>query len=226
MDTISKEDRDKAMDKIQKLLALAGENGLKQDNVNEGSSAMKKALELMEKYGLRFADFDKETGKSNVQQSRIPAADKRNGDWCGILINGISKIFNCRMVVTGDEYSIFGGSGDIDMLVWYYKFLKIKIARMGTPYNNNVKDKNNYCYGVTIKVLNRLKEMFEEAEALQTPETKALVLVASQDVEDAMNKAFPTLKQKTCRNINRNDILASRGYRDGDKVPLNKVIKN
>ena len=208
--TEEKVDISKVMDKIQKLLALAGENGLRQDNINEGSAAMKKAVELMDKHGLRFADFqsDKKSGKSSLKEKGIRMASNANKKWVGMLINNIGLIFSCKTIILYDDkmeqyYNILGYPADIELATWYYNFLKIRIAKMGEA-NSNKRDKPTYCYGVCHNVLGRLREMYKKVQEAEAAATTALVIAKNEMVTKEFAERWPRSKSKSV-SIPRND---------------------
>ena len=222
-------DISKVMDKIQKLLALAGENGLRQDNINEGSAAMKKAVELMDRHGLRFADFqnDKKSGKSSLKEKGIRMASNTNKKWVGLLIGNISSIFSCKVIILYDDkmeqyYNVLGYPSDIELATWYYNFLKIRIAKMGEA-NATKRDKATYCYGVCHNVIGRLKEMYKKVQEAEAASTTALVVAKNELVTKEFAERWPGSKSKSV-SIPRNDAYY-KGYADGHNISLTKVVK-
>jgi len=218
----------KVMEKIHKLLALAGENGLKQDNINEGSAAMKKAMELMDKHGLRFAEFqkDQKSGKSSLKEKGIRMASNKNKKWVGSLIANISKIFSCEVVILWDAnleqyYNVLGYPADIELLTWYFNFLKIRIGKLGEANTNGVREKESYCYGVCHNVVRRLKEMYKKVQEQESATTTALVIAKNEIVTAEFAKKWPRCKTRKV-GIDTNNSAYAKGFMDGDKIPLNK----
>ena len=85
------ESQNKVIDKIEKLLALAGS-----DNENEAKSAMMKARELMAKYEIKreqLKDGEQEE-RPVVNFSSVPFRD----EWIHMVSGVIAENFRCRRI--------------------------------------------------------------------------------------------------------------------------------
>ena len=85
------ESQNKVIDKIEKLLALAGS-----DNENEAKSAMMKARELMAKYEIKREQLreGQEEERAIVHYTSPPFRD----DWCKMIASVIADNFRSRVI--------------------------------------------------------------------------------------------------------------------------------
>lgn len=79
--------REKALDKIRKLLALAGS-----DNPHEAAAALRQAQALMRKYSVD----DAAVAMSQVQQSSASAAREAFPLWLSLLVSVVADAFACK----------------------------------------------------------------------------------------------------------------------------------
>jgi len=96
-------DKDKALDKIRKLLALAGS-----DNANEAATALRQAQKMMRMYGID----DDAVRLSAVHSETVTSGRQSVPDWSWQLAWVVSKAFGCRVWIE----SVYLGSDQIKMI--------------------------------------------------------------------------------------------------------------
>lgn len=214
------ESQNKIIDKIEKLLALAGS-----DNENEARDAMTKARELMAKYEIRREQLHE--GQEEERPVVHYTSPSFRDDWCQMVACVIANNFRCRAVVTsfrrsGGAYRIkfFGYDEDAEICVNIFNYavkvvrkrfatLRAIYADAGREFARN--EKMNYvegfCYG--------LEKNFEEQKAQN--ESFALALVTPPAVVEYVDN-IPGLQDGESREYETNKehaLLRQTGYIDG-----------
>jgi len=214
------DNENKVIDKIEKLLALAGS-----DNENEAKSAMVKARELMAKYEIKREQLHE--GQEEERPVIHYTSPAFRDDWCQMVASVIVDNFRCRAIIThyrrsGGAYRIkfFGYAEDAEICVNIFNYavkvirkrfatLRAIYADVGRKFDRN--EKMNYvegfCYG--------LEENFEAQKAQS--ESFALVLVTPPAVEEYVDN-IPGLIKKENRKYETNAehaLLRRTGYLDG-----------
>jgi hypothetical protein len=224
---------DKVIEKIRKLLALAGENGFKNDNENESRLAFRKAAELMEAHGLAIADINTKTGEvSNIQNFTLRQGLEKYRVWANSLIACLAKCFDCRVVLLqssrtheDDQQVVIGVKSDVDMVIWYYNFLKIRIARGASTKFRLQADQKEYGKGAVAALRVRLEEMFVKVrQEIRTAETTALVVVKNREVEKKFQEMFPKTTPVRHKPVNGSRAAYMQGIVDGQRMGINQPI--
>lgn len=146
----------KVIDKIEKLLALAGS-----DNESEAKSAIMKARELMAKYEIRQEQLreGQEEERAVVHYTSPPL----RGDWCKMIASVIADNFRCRVISSynrrsGGAYRLkfFGYDEDAEICINIFNYaakvvrnrfttLRAIYADAGREFGRN--EKMNYVEG-------------------------------------------------------------------------------
>jgi len=124
-------DKNKAVEKIKKLLELADTK--RNTNLEEAAVAAAKAQSLMEKYRIEKALLDKDSS-SKVNWKKL--ADKgRPENWKNFLAGSLARHNGC-FVVRSQNYEsdgqiqIVGESQDIDMLQNIYSYIVFELNKL------------------------------------------------------------------------------------------------
>lgn len=210
----------KIIDKIEKLLSLAGS-----DNENEARDAMTKARDLMAKYEIRREQLHE--GREEERAVVNYTSPAFRDDWCQMVASVIANNFRCKAIVTsfrrsGGAYRIkfFGYDEDAEICVNVFNYavkvvrkrfatLRAIYADAGREFARN--EKMNYvegfCYG--------LERNFEEQKAQS--ESFALALVTPPAVVEYVDN-IPGLADHESREYETNKehaVLRQTGYIDG-----------
>lgn len=214
------DNENKIIDKIERLLALAGS-----DNENEAKAAMMKARELMAKYEIRREQLreGKEEERPVVHYTSPPFRD----DWCQMIASVIADNFRCRAIVASPYRSsgiyrvqFFGYDEDAEICINIFNYavkvvrkrfatLRAIYADAGREFARN--EKMNYvegfCYG--------LEKNFEDQKAQS--ESFALALVTPPAVVEYVDN-IPGMTYSEGRKYETNKehaLLRQTGYVDG-----------
>lgn len=169
------------IDKIQKLLALAGNN----PEANEAKEALLKAQELMAQYNVDMEGLQQEASiKYLLVETKVKAHKLNNA-----LTKIIAESFACKHIIVGNRLSIFGREDNAKAAASALEFAHKVMVKGG---NKATKDAgftpgrtgaahwyNSYCFGF-LKGLN-------DAMAAQTV---ALAVVIPEDVKTEFDTRF------------------------------------
>ena len=214
------EQENKVIDKIEKLLALAGS-----DNENEAKAAMVKAQELMVRY-----EIDRERVKGKEQKER-PVIYLSGGPfrdaWTSMVAAVIAENFRCRCITvfmrgTGGSFRIrfYGYEGDAKICINIFNYavkvvrkrfvtLRAIYAEAGRDFRRN--EKMNYIAGFCQGLDRNFEEQKKQSQSF------ALALVTPEAVDRYVNELPGVVLNETFKyERNRENALLRRtGYVDG-----------
>lgn len=214
------EHQDKVIDKIEKLLALAGS-----DNENEAKSAMMKAQDLMAKYEIKREQLHEgqEEERPVVHYTSPPFRD----DWCKMVASVIAENFRCRAISlyargSRGAYRIkfFGYDEDAEICInifnYAVKVVRTRFVTLRAIYaeadrefgrNEKMNYVNGFCYG--------LEKNFKEQK--RQSESFALALIVPLAVMEYVDN-MPGLEEAKVREYDKgkeHELLRRTGYIDG-----------
>lgn len=166
--------QDKIINKIKKLLALAGNN----PNEQEAQAAYAKAQALMAQYSIELSE---ESGEE-VEIVAMPCEHPKNKGFRKPLASIISNNFRVKAFVSDETIMMFGTKMDVEIAVMVFnsayryackraRVVKKEFEKYGRP---TIGVYNSYYAGF----LAGLKEILDE-------QCKALMIVTPKEVEDA-----------------------------------------
>jgi hypothetical protein len=216
-------DKQKVIDTIAKLMALAMDSGA---TPAERDNAMEKATRIMVKHNIAQAEVNPKE-KVEANGAEMTGLNLFEGDIWEIMLGvSIARVFDCKPVTEHDRSQIyfFGLKDDLDITVYFYNRLLRYISSMSMkayPHGpNGFKRKmRSYCRGVQMKVSKRLEELYKKVQEIIPSECRDLVVVKEKVVGDKIKSEFPSLRK--LQSQARPDMDAYRkGFDDGDSVPL------
>ena len=155
------------MNKVQKLLALAGNN----PNENEAQAAYAKAQAIIAEYNL---DMSKAEGKE-VEFIVKECKHSNNEGYRKVLATIIAENFRVKAFMSGNTVCYFGMKQDVEVAVEVFNHAYRYSHNRGLSYWLG------FCKG--------LKDILDE-------QCKALMIITPQEVEDEWNKSIaPTLRK-------------------------------
>lgn len=201
---MSQENKEKILNKIQKLLALANS-----PNIHESSLAATKAKELMDKYQIEEIELDGELIEEvSAEESDIETTGRLT-DWKCNLLYVLTKYNHCRFLIRKTKvgvgnvrtkyqktFILVGTKTDKQLVSYLYKFCvrqidylqKIHASKQGRVFANNFR---LGCVDAIEEAFKKEKEEFE-SWANQIGKGSALVLLNKKD-----QIAQKILEQKT-----------------------------
>ena len=214
------EQENKVIDKIEKLLALAGS-----DNENEAKAAMVKAQELMAKYEI---DRERVQGKGQKEKPVIYlSGGPFKDEWTNMVAVVIAENFRCRCITakrrgSGGSFLIrfYGYEEDAEICINIFNYA-VKVVRKrfvalraiyteaGREFRKN--EKMNYVSGFC----QGLDRNFEEQKKQSQP--FSLVLVIPEAVDKYVNELPGVVLNETFKyeRSQENALLHRMGYVDG-----------
>ncbi len=182
----------KILDKIQKLLRLAADN----PESHESKLAAERAAMLMAKHNVGLEDV-KEDGTmddSAMHSEDITANAQHHQVWESSLAGILCDVFDCKRIISGSHKQkvrrFIGAKSDVVMLVNFYKYLRIKIARESETTYRLQKDQKMFGFGVVESLTPRLTEMYKKKEEVSTVHTRSLVVSKQLAVNNYFDRKY------------------------------------
>ena len=193
---------DKIRDKIRKLFALS-----KSPNENEATTAMEKAVRLMDEYNL--------SENQCLYERHLVKATKRLSRWRNLLSNTVAWLYCCQVYLypsTG-ELLFFGEALEVFMATEMYRYLSKRIDRM-VKLNMGKNAKKPYREKYRLEVAYRLAERIHElgAGSSWAPEREHRRLAAKRIFEIEVITGKP-------RTLRVGGTAFKRGASDGAEFP-------
>lgn len=192
-------DMNKMLEKVQKLLALAGNNPSEQ----EAKSAAIKAQKLIAQYNLDLSAFSSEEA---VQYKLLKAEHPNNNGYRGALSAIIAPNFRCKSIYLGTDIHFFGREGDVDTCVSVFNYLYKIMRTNGSRQERTARKEGRSARGVAnCYWAGFMKGLKDELGA----QSKALAIIIPEDVKDKFTEEFPLTK------INKRMGVRHTGYDKG-----------
>lgn len=209
--------------KLKKLLALSTS-----PNEAEAISALNKAQELMDRYGIRTIDVDEETNSVDIGTSYVDGYTKRRSAWETKLAATIAGCFDGEAIVEyykgGWQVMFLASKTDTDIITDLFIRLRRIISKMSTQYASTLdthkgKAKKAYCVGAIETLHVRLQRMYNMSDV------NALVVVKKDAIAEEMEKRFGELKQ--VKDKPPTDIWAYlQGVEDANDININRTLQS
>lgn len=225
--------REKILDKVRKLMALAEGSTFE----GETATALARARDLLAKYNLSMSDVEREA--YNEESPIHVHIDVQDGYWqakLGLVIAGFTNTVcylgggrgRKRIYIMGMEHEVEVGkymfvhiARQIDkMMRKYRRELRDERERMGYE-RQNARETSHHTRGYVLGIIARLKERLDERLAQESDNTcTALVLHKHPKViafEDSLG-----IRRR--RERGGSNAAYEQGKRDGNKITINQGI--
>jgi hypothetical protein len=224
---------DKILDRIRKILALAGNN----PNENESLAALEKAYAIMAEHNLTMAEIGEASEVPSEDEVRDSlhtdtALHERHFRW---VWNACAKANMCFLFsnrpnrkLTKTIYTVVGRRINCIVATQMALYLcqtmrRCTAAEMKRSGRKDHPYKNAYIAGMAVRLCERLREMKEKAET-----GNALVVWSGE--EEKLNRQFVEqemgvrLKTQRVAKIRYNVAGMEKGKADADKVSLSQQL--
>lgn len=226
---------DKIIERLKKLLALAGNN----PSQEEAQAAMAKAQAVAIEHGIDLAMLGESQAENETEiirdemefGQRLPTV---NNYVCNILIG----FFNVKIITSGGRHNgrklIFVGKrDDIQTAKYIYSWLAETMVRCWHSYYQNttgiaLSHKQSYLLGFYNGLSNKLQSNKRgvEADRLKTEADKnkyAITVVNLQKkIQDFIDNEFDNLRKGPTKSIRTDATSYSRGMSDGANCNIAK----
>jgi hypothetical protein len=206
-------------DRIEKLLALAGNNPSRE----EASAALEKARELMARHNIKESSLNLDKNKIVERISNI----RTSAAWKRATAALVAQYFRCKSLYYSyrgkQRIGFFGYEDDCEAALKIFEYLLKHIDKLATNYvkenyNGRRGLKGDYIFGF----LTGLMEVFEDQKKAwaSNSETMALALITEipSQVLDEFEKSMEGCKEKKFKGriLGQEDSRAiSAGFRAG-----------
>ena len=214
-------DRAKAIEWVQKLLNKAMDPAATD---GERDALQRKAEEFMARYKISEMEAvtpDEIKGHEMLREDVKFVVPGRTR-WGYDLAWGLAPVFECQSVRWSGtkKLSFFGFPEDVKTCVYFYRTLQMQIvfAVDATGYTT-VKEKNSYAFGMVARVVDRLRKTYAVVKEIVPPETKELMIVKDDAVNDFVEDSIGKVGQSNLKN----DLDAGafrKGINDGARLDI------
>lgn len=226
----------KIIDKLQKLLALAGS-----DNEHEAQLAMSKAEALMREHNLSVVDVAMNGSGATVESQHVYGVRKSFYRWERLLAANIADAFNGKSVRCEGRYfkSYFvfiAGRTDLIIITDLYQRLHDTVIRMSKNYGKKYKgykDRqrivSSYQAGLVGTIISRLQQLKVNMAPDDTKNSygltgKELMVVKEKAVAQLLEQLFPNARDSKARSIKVHSDAYAQGKEDGKNVSLHRSV--
>lgn len=202
-------DMNKMMEKVQKLLALAGNNPSEQ----EAKAAAMKAQKLIAQYNLDLSALSSE----EVIQYKLLKAEhpNNNNGYRGQLAAILAPNFRCKAIYLGTDIHFFGREGDVDTCVGVFNYLYKTMRTNGCRQERIARKEGRSAHGVAnCYWAGFMRGLKDELGA----QSKALAIIVPEDVKDKFTEKFPHTgvnNHMGVRHTGYDKSAFDTGYTDG-----------
>lgn len=194
-------DKEKLIEKIQKLLAMAKHNA---SNENEAATALRQAESMMRKHEIEFAEIDAKK-LSTDDMSEGKTGEYRNSSWIWTLAWAASYLTSTLPWKQGAEITFCGTKEDVQVALLMHDYLVGVAERLAGNYSDPnewqhsvKKQRNAFKMGLAHSICRRCKSIKIQRENDLTKASssgKDLVIVKS----DLIKQSFPMIKYSSPR---------------------------
>lgn len=171
----------KMLEKVQKLLALAGNNPSEQ----EAKAAAMKAQKLIAQYNL---DLSALSSEEVIQYKLLKAEHPNNNGYRGQLAAILAPNFRCKAIYLGTDVHFFGREGDVDTCVGVFNYLYKTMRTNGCRQERIARKEGRNAHGVAnCYWAGFMRGLKDELGA----QSKALAIIVPEDVKDKFTEKFP-----------------------------------
>ena len=199
-------DMDKVLDKVRKLLALAGNN----PSEKEAQAAALKAQKLIAQYNLVLSQ---DCGEKFIYKL-VQAVHSNNEGYRKPLAVAIAENFRCKAIMVGNMVNFFGRDADAEACAATFNYLYRVSHNIGLKMEREARKRGESTHGVANSYWRGFITGIKDALGEQS---KALAIVVPEDVKDNFNKEFPNLCKGTggMRNTGFSYNAYTKGREDG-----------
>lgn len=219
-------DRSEILDKIRKLLAMAGDVG----SPNEAAIAARMAAKLMREYEITHAEAIASTLSADDIDAALWGDAKRNFPaWLSSLAVHVADFTETRVrfewapLGGGKMLKFLGERGDIEIARYLITYLQRQVLALTktSGVQRHIGPRTSYQRGIVAAIGQRLAEMKSEDRAAQlTTPGSGLVLVNRKLA--LIQEKFGVTKYKNTSH--RTYSSYGDGFADGAGVALNRAI--
>lgn len=132
-------ERDALLDKLSKLLRLAGHRNT---NPHEAANAAAAAQRIMLEHKISRAEVNlDDDAPMVVSDVKATSGGQRVVTWKLRLLNYVASNSFCRLTYNGGIMNVYGRRGDVDAVIYLYKYLEREIDRLAAGEGKQAQQK-------------------------------------------------------------------------------------
>lgn len=169
--------REQLMNKVNKLLALAGNN----PSQAEANAAMAKAQKLIAEYNLNMDEFAEE----KEQIVMMPCEHPNNNGYRTHLSVILGKNFRCRPIMCGNRVNFIGYKTDVQICVQVFNYAYKVSRRNGQKLERESRKKYGSADGIFNSYVNGFMQGIQE---VLDEQCRALMIVVPEEVDKELKE--------------------------------------
>lgn len=224
--------REKIIDRVRKLLALAGNN----TNEAERDAAMAKAQRLLIEHKISESEMASADSEVNISDWVITG---RNGQWARRIARSIGKLYFCGYVYTSFgkkvQHHFIGRQHDALVAQEITKFVVESVYREGARQMRargaNTSYWTSFVNSASLYIMKRVATMIADSQQASAERSSSQALVVAgmyqqaQDAAQAFIQGIPDLKTAVARPLNNPSTDGWRAGADyGSTIPITKQV--
>lgn len=221
---------EKIIDRIQKLLSLAGNN----PNSNEAEAALLKAQKLMAQYKIDEQRVkDASTKVETLDITSMMSSEPVRSPWKRYLASIIADNFRCLSYLNNQGqgriyFMFFGEREDVEVAYAIYEYTVVWLNKRACNYATNLRNTQGIVKGVKqdfiIGFLNGLRDKFN-SEKVNDTELALALTVDTQVTTKYNDMAQNFVKMNLSNSINVHGLEDARndGYEEGRRFSTNAL---
>lgn len=227
-----KEEKQKIIDKIQKMLLKAKD----QEDTPEGNTAKNMACRLMAKYRIKESEIDLDTDSFVKTDFTFMKDIQKVPQWVDQIVAMFCNTFDCRNIyrqyTDRNVYEIIGTFSDVETVYYFVEVVCHHIQEEALemwPAERNWRKRNQLGNVAAEVIWNRLWELKTEMDKTihEDENCTALVIRKTEEIRDAIQELYPNLKKGKSKKLDMPDDSATlkAGMEAGESAPLNFAIE-
>jgi len=221
--------RDKMIEKITKLLAMAKHNA---SNETEATTALRQAEAMMRKYDVEFADVEAQKLKEDDFEKGF-TGETRRSRWLWTLAWAAADLTSTLPYKRGKEIIFCGAKEDVQVALLMHDYLVGVTEKISSNYSGKFdpvfsvrEQRQSFKVGMVSVIRERAAEIKKEREAEITQAStkssgKDLVVIKQDMIKHKFNLSY-----RTARPTYVSDSGAYyKGQEAGGSVGLNRQVK-
>jgi uncharacterized protein YoaH (UPF0181 family) len=236
VEKLTREEKEKLIDKIRKLMALSHS-----PNEHEAALAAARAREILDKYDLSLTEV--EMNDEEIIEHRVDTGTRKTPLWMGRLAVSVSRAFNCKVFRVYGIMVFCGTKVDTQVAEYTYMFLFRTVKRLSKEHKASLEKSGiwetrykgygsrtymqSYALGVVNAIDQKLREFVQSKERMQKYEDyknatgKDLIVIKNNAVDRYVSKLR---LRRTRSHANLDYSGFSAGQRDGRNVQIHHGI--
>lgn len=217
-------EQEKILERVKKLLALAGNN----NSEHEAAAAAAKAQELLLKHDLDMSMVEDSSVEVDDEGVHHTILEKNYVGARGILMKAITDatMTECVSSDMGGNHKmfhVFGKEANVEVAVYMYGYLIREINRL-SPKPLGGRISNSFRLGAISTIRRRMMETFTEFQEA-SDQTRALVVIHNAVAVRAKEAYFDPSSLTKGKRSPVNDARAyNAGKAAGEKIPLRRGL--